>query len=337
MASNLSEREIIRLASQRSNLKVGGLVKGIGDDCAVFGSSADGSWLVTTDTLVEGVHFDMTFHPPQLLGRKCVAVSLSDIAAMGGVPRFILISISIPTNIPDTWLTSWLDGVTEIAEEYNCSLIGGDTVQAGELSITVTLLGEAGSSGVIYRSGAGEDDTVYVSGYLGDSAVGLELLQSQLAGAEDDKWPEFIKAHLDPVPQVYLGQQLAQSGLVTSMQDISDGLATDLSHICHESGLAAILTEPSLPQNPRLKKVAEVVNKDILDLQLFSGEDYQLVFTVQYGRESEVESMLAESHGQPIHAVGRLRKGSGVQLRQIDGELLDITFKGYEHTMRASD
>lgn len=334
MVQNLSEREIIRLIQDQTQTKRSGLVKGIGDDCSVFGSTQKGFWLVTTDTLVDTIHFDRSFHPPQLLGRKCIAVSLSDIAAMGGEPKFVLLSISLPLDVSTSWLTKWFDGIKEIVDEYNCCLIGGDTVQAKELSITVTILGEPGPGGPIYRSGARENDTVYVSGFLGDSAAGLELLQKQSNNLKENKWEKFITAHLNPVPQVELGKQLALSGFVTSMQDISDGLATDLSHICHESDCGAILSQISLPHHPHLVDAAKAVNKDMLDLQLFSGEDYQLVFTVQQDRGSQVESMIAGALNQPIYPVGRIKNGSGVCLQKTSGELIDITFKGYEHTMQ---
>ena len=331
---NLSEHEIIRLVRERSHKKKNNLTKGIGDDCAVFGSTKKGLWLVTTDTLVDTIHFNRDFHPPHLLGRKCIAVNLSDIAAMGGIPRFVLVSVSLPSNIDTSWLTQWFDGVNEIIDEYDCCLIGGDTVQARELSITVTLLGEPGPGGTIFRSGACENDTVYVSGFLGDSATGLQLLQNQSVDPENKKWAELIDIHLNPTPQVDVGLQLAQSGFVTSMQDISDGLATDLSHICHESNVGAVLTQNSLPQSPNIAEAAKTVGKDVLDLQLFSGEDYQLVFTVKQSRGHQVESMISESLNQSIYAVGRITKGSGVFLEKNNGECVDISFKGYEHAMK---
>ena len=333
MVQKLSEREIIRFIRMSIPEKRCDLAKGIGDDCSVFGSAQKGFWLITTDTLVDTIHFDRAFHQPHLLGRKCIAASLSDIAAMGGEPKFVLLSISLPSDMSTSWLTKWFDGVKEIVDEYNCCLIGGDTVQAKELSITVTILGEQGPGGSIYRSGACENDTVYVSGFLGDSAAGLELLQKQPNNLKDNKWGEFIKAHLNPVPQVDLGKQLALSGYVTSMQDISDGLATDLSHICYESGCGAILSQISLPYHPLLADAAKVVDTDMLDLQLLGGEDYQLVFTVKENRGNQLESIIEEALNQAIYPVGRIKKGSGVSLQKTNGELVEITFKGYEHTM----
>jgi len=334
MAKTLSEREIIHLIRRQSQKDTAGLTTGIGDDCAVFGSSGSSRWLITTDTLVDSIHFDRSFHPAGLLGRKCVGVSLSDIAAMGGKPRFILVSLNMPPKIKAKWLKEWFGGVAEISNEFNCCLIGGDTVQAKELSITVTAIGEPGPGGIIYRSGAREHDTVYVSGHLGNSAAGLLLLQKRKWNSRRKKWADFVNAHLNPTPQVDLGQQLALSGFVTSMQDISDGLATDLSHICFESGVGAILSQISLPQHPKLADAANYLQCDHLDLQLFHGEDYQLVFTVRQGREKQVESMIAGTLNLAIHPVGRIKKGSGVMLQRTDGKLADISYKGYEHSMK---
>jgi len=334
MINNLSEREVISFIRDLPQTDSRDLDKGIGDDCSVFGSIRKGQWMVSTDTLVDSIHFDRNFHPPQLLGRKCIAVNLSDIAAMGGEPRFVLLSINLPPDLSTSWLTKLLNGVREIIDEYNCCLIGGDTVQAKELSITVTILGIPGPGGILYRSGAQENDTVYVSGFLGDSAIGLALLQQQLVNSDDEKWAECIAAHLNPTPQIDLGKHLALSGFVTSMQDISDGLATDLSHICYESGFGAILSQISLPHRSIMAEAAQLVDKDSIDLQLFSGEDYQLVFTVQQEKGSQLESMMAASLNQTIHPVGRIKKGAGVSLQKMNGEMVDITFKGYEHTMQ---
>ncbi len=334
MSGNLSEYDIIQLVQKQARGQGPNLEKGIGDDCAVFSSGKHESWLITTDILVDSIHFDKSFHPPQLLGRKCVAVSFSDIAAMGGEPRFVLLAISVPAHISSSWLTSFLEGVTEIVEEHDCLLIGGDTVQSKELTITITVLGNSGPGEILFRSGACEHDTVYVSGFLGDSGAGLKLLQNYLTDHKSNRWSELIQAHLNPTPQVSLGKLLAQSGCVTSMQDISDGLATDLSHICKESGVSALLTESLLPKNPLMLQAADHLKLNSIDLQLFSGEDYQLVFTVQHGRENELESMINMNSSQSISAVGKIQKGSGVYLQQEKGKRVEVTFKGYEHTMQ---
>jgi len=331
----LSERALIRLIREASAAVAPGLVQGIGDDCAVFGNSGEGQWLISTDTLVDGVHFDCHWHPPALLGRKSIAVNLSDIAAMGGCPRFVLLSLCLPPALDADWLQQWFSGVSAILTEYGCVLIGGDTVRSKELMISVTVIGEPGSGGILYRSGASPGDIVYVSGPLGSAAAGLALFQKakqeQIDLGQQLQWRGLLDSHLNPFPQVKLGQELASTGCVTAMQDISDGLATDLAHICQESGTGSILHLESLPSLPVLDAAAKFLGKEKLDLLLKGGEDYQLVFTVRPEREEELKVKMASFLDQQIFPVGIITEGQGVILEQKDGSRTDISFQGYEH------
>jgi thiamine-monophosphate kinase len=330
----LSERNLIEYIRKNAACSSGhGLIRGIGDDCAVFGKPASGSWLVSTDVLVDAVHFNRAWHPPRLLGRKSIAVNLSDIAAMGGIPRFFLLSMSLPSGLSSDWLFQWLEGVTGILAEYDCVLIGGDTVLSKELNISVTVIGEQHPSGILYRTGARVGDTIYVSGPLGLSAAGLEILKnlSKKSHPYDDTWKILVDAHLDPTPQIHLGQTLCKSGYVSAMQDISDGLATDLSHICKESGVGAVIHEDRLPSLPLLDQACEAFALQRLDCILRGGEDYQLVFTVRQGMEKNLEELLRQSGNQAVFPVGTVEKGQGVFLEDKRGGRLEITFQGYEH------
>jgi thiamine-monophosphate kinase len=330
----LSERSLIEhIRKNTSFSSFHGVIKGIGDDCAVLEQPASGSWLVSVDVLVDGVHFNRDWHPPRLLGRKSIAVNLSDIAAMGGIPRFFLLSLSLPPGLPSEWLFHWLGGVSEILAEYDCALIGGDTVLGKELNISVTVIGEQQSSGILYRNGARAGDTVYVSGPLGLSAAGLEILKksADTKSLIEDTWKILVDAHLDPTPQIRLGQALSKSGCVSAMQDISDGLATDLSHICRESGVGAVIHEGLLPSLPLLDQACAAFALQRLDCILRGGEDYQLVFTVRQGMEKRLEEFLGQSGTQTVFPVGTIRKGQGVFLENTSGDHREITFQGYEH------
>jgi len=330
----LSERNLIEhIRKNVAASSVNGLIKGIGDDCSVFGKSTTDAWLVSTDMLVDGIHFNRKWHPPRLLGRKSIAVNLSDIAAMGGIPRFFLLSISLPPWLSSEWLFQWLDGVSAMLSEYDCVLIGGDTVTGSELNISVTVLGEQHPAGILYRTGAREGDIVYVSGPLGSSAAGLEILKKTDGDTSSSKnlWEILINAHLDPVPQVRLGQVLCASGCISAMQDISDGLATDLSHICKESGVRAVIYEQRLPSLPVLDEVCETLQLRKLDCLLRGGEDYQLVFCVRRGSEKDVEEYVKKSGDFVVHPVGTIEKGQGVFLEDGKGDRREITFQGYEH------
>jgi thiamine-monophosphate kinase len=333
--AGLSERALIRLIKETSVSAAPDLIQGIGDDCAVFGTIDAGQWLITTDTLVDQVHFDRHWHPPELLGRKSIAVNLSDIAAMGGVPRFVLLSLCLPSTLASEWLQRWLSGVAAILAEQGCVLIGGDTVRGRELVISVTVIGQAGGGKILYRTGASPGDTVYVSGPLGSAAAGLALFQKAKEEVMDSgqwpQWQDLLDAHLNPTPQIELGQQLGLSGCVSAMQDISDGLATDLAHICQESGVGSVLYAEKLPALPSLDSAATFIAQENLDLMVKGGEDYQLLFTVRPGREKELEASLMNSLRHQIYPVGIITEGQGVILEKTDGSRCDITFQGYEH------
>ncbi len=325
-----SERRLIEKIRQASLRENRGLLKAIGDDCCEV--TAPGSFLISTDTLVNSVHFDFSFHPPHLLGRKSIAVNLSDIAAMGGRPRFVLLSLCLPGNLEWEWISSWLDGALEILQEYDCILIGGDTVKGRELVLTVTVLGEPVGAGAVYRNGAKEGDTVWVSGPLGTAGGGLALLEHNKVQPDSldlSRWDALLSGHLNPVPRIDLGMKLVQSGLLTAMQDISDGLATDLAHLCQASGVSAIIYGDKLPFLSELSTAAEVLNLKLEDLILRSGEDYQLVFTVKKGKEDEFLRLMEKSRKE-ICMIGAIRSGEGVFLANGDS-IEEISFQGYEH------
>lgn len=325
-----SERRLIEKIRQASYGVTDGLIRSIGDDCCEV--MAPGSFLISTDSLIDSIHFDRSFHPPLLLGRKSMAVNLSDVAAMGGRPRFMLLSLCLPEDLEWKWLSGWLDGALEILKEFDCVLIGGDTVKAKELAFNVTVLGEPLPGGAIYRDSAGVGDTVWVSGPLGSAGCGLQLLsreQKQPGFLEHSSWNQLLQAHLNPVPQIELGRKLAQSGLVTAMQDISDGLATDLAHICKASGVSAYISADRLPYLPELPEAATVLGMKVEDLTLRAGEDYQLIFTVQTGKEKEFAEYIKNEGYEPVR-IGETRAGKGVFL-QGNGETEEISFQGYEH------
>lgn len=324
----MKEKEIIQRIGEAFRAHSPLLTKGIGDDCAVFGSHDTKEWLVSTDLLVENVHFILDWHDPFKLGRKCVAVNLSDIAAMGGTPHFVLFSLSLPDHIDESWLVRWQEGAASILEQYECSLIGGDTTTGEILTINVVILGRGEINEIIYRSGAREGQDVYVTGLLGSSAAGLEILKK--GNRFSPEYQDLVEAHLNPEPQVKTGQLLAHSCYVSAMQDISDGLATDLSHICKASGTGAVIIKEMLPFAKKTAEAATYCNVDHFDLVLQGGEDYQLVFTAER-RNREGIQKLAEKHRFSITRVGKITSGSDVILQDAIGSRKNITFCGFEH------
>lgn len=326
MASGLGERNIIREIAGRQRAAARGLIKGIGDDCAVWQSSPGRVTLCTMDTLVERIHFDLAWHPPFLLGRKAAGVNLSDIAAMGGEPRFALLSLGISAGCSRAILDDFTAGFLEALSEYDTVLVGGDTVASGErITVSVTLYGEMDEGAVCFRSGARPGDLVWVSGNLGEAACGLELCRR----GEATPFPSLARAHLDPRAKVELGKRLAASGLVHAMMDLSDGLATDLAHICTASGVGAEVTASAVPLSPELEQAAAGLELRPLDLALAGGEDYELLFTAAPEAGDRIGAIGRES-GIGLSCLGRIIEGEGVVLC-LESERREISYQGYEH------
>lgn len=329
----VSERECIqRILQYVQSQDREYLIKGIGDDCAVLKKDGDTCLLLTTDTLVEGVHFDLAWHPPYLLGRKCASINLSDVAAMGGQPRTCLLSVGFPGSVP-AWFDDFMTGFTSVLAEHKTLLVGGDTVKSREgIILSVTVMGEGDRKQICYRSGAKPGDLIWVSGSLGNAAAGLELCRSgQCRSAENTgKWQNLIHAHLDPQPQVDLGRILSSSGFIHAMMDISDGLATDLAHLCDESGVGAEVQRDLLPVSRLLENAATEFGEDIFDWILAGGEDYQLLFTTGAADEQELLRLVSEKSGPAISCIGRITEESGVFLCN-GSERREISYQGYDH------
>ncbi len=333
MQEKWSELDLIRLFSGRTGAPdAKGLIKGIGDDCAIFDTPGDSSWLATTDILIENIHFDRSWHPPHLLGRKSIAVNLSDIAAMGGTPHYALVSIALSDHLAKDWIEKWSAGAAEILEEFGCTIIGGDTVKGPALIINIVILGSGVKDRIIRRSTATEGENIYVSGELGSAAAGLEICRAPalFKSTPKDALQPLINKHLNPTPRVALGQLLGASEMVGAMQDISDGIATDIAHICSQSGVGAELDADLLPGAEILERVSQVINKEAVDLKISGGEDYELVFTVKKGRDEDLLTLLRENCGEEVYRVGRTVKGCDVRL--ISGEdAVNIGFRGFQH------
>jgi len=325
----MKEGELIELIART----VGGLADrelacGIGDDCAVIADRPDRAWLISTDTLVEGVHFDPAWHPARLLGRKAVSVTVSDVAAMGGVVRYLLFSLALPADFNDQWVEDLARGMGEACRAYGCLLIGGDTVRSPSgVSMTLTVLGSQRPERVVYRSGAGNGDVILVSGPLGLAAAGLELLR---AGRMTSDFSLLEKAHLDPRARVGLGRLLGESGLVHAMMDLSDGLGTDLARICSASGLGAELHRQALPCDEELCRAARLLGRDPLAWLTGGGEEYELLLTVDASATEKLQEMVAAA-GYLLYPVGRMVTGQGVRLVADGEETVVLDDSGFDH------
>lgn len=331
----MSEEEIIRLAQSLAGESNDELFVGIGDDAAVLNLGGS-EFCVTTDLMVEGVHFDLTYTSPHDLGLKAMAANLSDLAAMGALPRWGFISMGLPARPSRRLVESIFGGVMEMCRQYGLTLAGGDTVRAPQLLINLCLIGAAEKRSPVLRSGARPGDAVCVTGVLGSAAAGLAWLRSGgAADAQEAAWA--VAAHLRPQPRVEAGRILAQSERVHAMMDLSDGLATDLARLCDASQVKAKVEEKRLPLAEGAAALAEKLGADASEWALTGGEDFELLFTCTPEEVELLRELLQDSQpGLAVTQVGKISKGRGVHLRRSDGSDREITLEGFDHFREAS-
>lgn len=313
------------------------VVVGIGDDCAVLDTGGPRLLLLTCDSQVEGVHFTLRTSSPQEIGRKALAINLSDIAAMGGEPRYALVSLHIPRRCPLEVLEGIYTGLRQEAAAAQTLIVGGNvsgTGTAETLAIDITLLGESERGRVLTRAGARVGDTIFVTGCPGDSAAGLHSLLYP-----DHPYPptacERLRAiHRVPRPRLAEGRLLSQLGpqIVTALIDVSDGLSGDLGHICERSGVGACIEVARLPLSAELQALAATVGRDPLAWALHGGEDYELLFTVAPGYEETVQARFAAAGAAPITRIGQITEAaSGLRLRWPDGREEPLSVQSWDH------
>ena len=333
----LSEKKLIqqirrsdRRDRDRDGDKDRSVVTGIGDDCAVLRVPPGHELLVTTDFTIEKVHFRREWHRPELVGRRCLTRGLSDIAAMGGEPLAAFLSLAVPRDVPQKWVDRFLKGLLDLAREFKVPLAGGDTAQsAGGIQADIVVVGSVPKGKAVLRSGAKAGDQIYVTGELGGSAADLaRLMESKAAGAK-----HFRQSHMlsRPLPRVAVGRWLRQRGVASAMIDVSDGLSTDLEHICEESHVGAEIEAEAIPraqvgsggQVGRGEK--ELGRKRVsLELALHGGDDYELLFT----SSATIPFKIA---GVPVTRIGRITQSAGMRLIGADGKARPLQALGWEH------
>jgi thiamine-monophosphate kinase len=333
-ARPLTEHGLIR--ALRRSVRTGvepGVRVGIGDDCAVLRPSAGNHLLATTDLLIEGVHFRRCSAEPADIGWKSLAVNLSDVASMGGRPRWALVALACPEATLAHEVEGFYDGLERLAREHGTAIVGGDTsVSPAGWTINITLLGETPHRPLL-RSTARPGDVIAVTGPLGRSAAGLAVLErpGPLPALQPDVRGEVVAAHLRPRPRVQEGQWLGATGAVTSMIDLSDGLATDLGHVTEESGVGARVDLDRVPVDACVRQVAEVVGHDPLAWATGGGEDYELLLTCRSGDFGHLAAGLAGATGTSLHAVGEILGGTGgIEFVDAQGRARPVG-PGFEH------
>lgn len=322
----MQEFEFIKRCTESLPSQAEGLLCGIGDDCAVITGGAGRDWLISTDGFFEGIHFRRSWMSPKEIGGRCLTAAVSDIAAMGGRPRFVTISISVPPTCSADEAADVMLGISSKAASLQMVVIGGDTCAGvGDLSLTLTVIGDIRHGGAIYRRGAKPGDVVYVTGALGGALTGLRMLQGDSVVR-----PETVNRFLHPMARVSSGHWLTDTGCVTSMIDVSDGLVQDLGHVAQASGVGIIVQSESVP----LWLDGQVP----VDFQTActSGEEYELAFTVDGVRASAFQRLLPAVQGQWGHAltrIGTVVSGSGVVVKNTKGQDVTPPLGGYRHTI----
>ncbi len=315
----LGEKQLIQQI-RRSAPGGKAVVTGIGDDCAVLRVPPGHDLLVTTDFTIENVHFRRAWHPPEQVGRRCLTRGLSDIAAMGGEPRAAFLSLAVASDVPQKWVRRFLQGLLDLAEEFHLPLAGGDTAQSpGGIQADIIVVGSVPKSKAVLRSGAKPGHHIYVSGELGGAAAALaRLLESKPVGAEYSRY-------FHPQARVAVGQWLRLRGVASAMIDLSDGLSTDLEHICQESHVGAVIDAGAIPRAHVGRGKKELKKKSVaLDLALHGGDDYELLFT----SETAVPAKVA---GVRVTRIGQITRSKGMQLIGLEGKSRPLQAGGWEH------
>ena len=297
-------------------------VLGVGDDCALVDVANGMDLAVSTDTMVSGTHFFPDVDP-ETLGHKALAVNLSDMAAMGAMPYWATLALTVP-EVNHEWLAKFAKGFFDLAEEFGVELIGGDTTR-GPLTLTVTIMGEVPAGAALRRSGAKPGNDIWVSGNLGDAALASAHRRGVLRLSEGD-YMEAVMRLYEPTPRVQLGQALR--GLATSAIDISDGLLADLDHICALSRMGATIEADSLPVSAIGAR--HIDTPEGLTAIVAGGDDYELCFTAPENARDSIED-LTDMLGVPLTRIGQVRKGKGVSLVAADGEPIKVDGGGFDN------
>ena len=304
----------------RKNIKLFSkeVVIGIGDDAAVLEYNKNSYMLLTTDMLVENDHFSLRFSSSEQIGMKSIEQNVSDIAAMGGIPKFAVVSIALPSNVSVEFVDGLYKGINKKAREYKINIVGGNITHSRDIVINVSLIGLVEKKFLVLRSGAKIGDLIFCSGSVGKSTAGLELLRRNKKGKS-------IKYHLEPKSRMKLARELTEIG-INSMIDVSDGVASEVKHVCNESKVGAVIYADKIPISKATINDSRKVGKYAIDFALYGGEDFELVFTANKNKLNQLKKY-------DVTAIGKIvDKKFGIKLirnnRKINLE------SGFDHFKR---
>ena len=322
--ADIGELEFIRRIRQLMPEDGGIFTRSIGDDCLITESFEKDRVLTTTDTFVDGVHFTRDYFTFEQAGQRCMAASVSDIAAMSGIPVYSLVSLSMPKDTLFDDAFSLFTGLQKTAEQYGCPIVGGETTSTpGPVTVTVTIIGRVEPRRAVTRSGAQADDGIYVTGTIGDAMAGLMALEHS-----EKEFDKLKTKFVTPEALVTFSRSLTASYHITSMIDLSDGLATDLGHVCEESQCGAAIYALSLPLSDEFTAFAEKYTIGSIDFALSSGEEFELLFTSD-DRDIPEQFTLGDRTITRIGTV--IEPVHGMKLYRDDNQTESLIPKGYEH------
>jgi thiamine-monophosphate kinase len=300
---------------------------GLTDDVALIDGPGGEQYVLTTDAIVEGVHF-LADDPPDQVARKLLRVNLSDLAGKGARPIGYLLTTALPQRCGEDWLAAFVAGLAADQATYGIGLLGGDsTATSGPVTLSVTAIGSVARGAAVLRSTACPGDLVFVSGTLGDAALGLRVLRGELSGLDAADRDFLVDRYRLPQPRLELGRGLV--GLAQAMTDVSDGLVADLGHICETSGVGATIEEAGLPLS-HAALVVLVSDTRYATARLGGGDDYELLLTAPASKAAAIGAVALET-GVPIACIGRIEGGSGVRVLDAKGRPIPVPVAGYQH------
>jgi thiamine-monophosphate kinase len=320
MATPSGQRRRADISLRATRLATVVVPTGIGDDCAVLRVPPGHEMLITTDFTLEGIHFRRDWHTAEVVGHRCLARGLSDIAAMGGKPGAAFLSLALPRDLGQAWVRQFARSLIGLAKQFGVTLAGGDTAESpGGVLADILVVGTAPRGKAVLRSGARVGDRIFVSGQLGGSAAAVQQMRKKPKTKLNVRdYPR----HFLPQPRIELGRILREGGLASAMIDTSDGLSTDMAHLCEESGVGAELEADLIPR----ARVGKPTREVDIELAVHGGEDYELLFTAPAGRQIPLRIA-----GVPITQIGRIRRGRKIFLIDRGGIRHELQPRGWEH------
>lgn len=324
------EQALIRLIQKNIKINTDEVILGIGDDAAITKSPKDKNLVLTTDMLVENIHFSCSTHTAKQIGKKAAVSNISDIAAMGATPKHMLISLAIPKDTTVEFIDDLYKGITKETDRYKINIIGGNITgsPSDAFIINIVIIGETKNE--IRRSGARPDDLIMITGDLGRSGAGLYYLQNK-PDINKKTGTLLKKGHMEPIHRLKESNILKKLDCITSMNDISDGLATEIKEICEASNVGAIIYKENVPTTEATEQLLKAIGKDTKETAFYGGEDYELLFTAAEKNTEKIRDTLKKETGTKTTIIGRIIKDKQIYLQDKNSTRTELKKTGYDH------